>query len=111
MNLTPGFTVVDYQSTPSGYYQVSFRHPDGSTIIVTQEGRGGCNHYTSPNRPLKDELMVWLGANDGIAIEQMDMMGFHELSVGVQQREIEWEDTVVMAIANAIEVGVLSVEG
>lgn len=110
MKLTPGFTVIDYQATPNGYYSISFRSTDGRTVIATQTGRGGCNSYVGVGGILP-QFDVWLGANDGIAIDQFDTLGFHDLAVGVAQRENEWQDTVVLAIANAIELGVLSVEG
>lgn len=107
--LTKGFTVVDYQATPSGYYQISFRNVAGQTITATQHGRGGCNFYTP--HTLKAELDEWLDANAQIAIDGMNEMGFPELAQTVETRGVEWYDIVVMAIADAIEMRRIRVAG
>ena len=38
--LTPGFTVTDKQSAPSGYYRLSFRSSTGDYVVATQHARG-----------------------------------------------------------------------
>lgn len=107
MQLAAGFKVIDFQATPSGYYQIIFRSDKGETVVVTQHGRGGSNFTTPPLASFE----IWLGANDQMAIDSMDEMGFHDLAVAVAERTFEWQDTVVLAIANAVEMGLVRVEG
>jgi hypothetical protein len=107
--LTPGFTVIDYQSTPSGYYQMAFRSANGGTIVSTQHGRGGCNLYTPYT--LLEELKNWLWENRQLAIDGMVEMGFPSLAAAIQDKESEWYDIVVMGIADSIELRRLSVQG
>lgn len=103
------FTVIDYQATPSGYYQISFRSLGGETLVCTQYGRGGCNFYTPIY--LMEEFKTWLESWDELAIEAMRAMGYPELAQTVVDHDAEWYDIVVMAIADAIESGTMKVEG
>jgi hypothetical protein len=109
MNLTKGFTVVDCQSTPSGYYQIAFRNERGDTIVATQHARGGCNLYTPYT--MQAELENWLWENRQIAIDSMTAMGFPELAQDVVDRSTEWYDIVVMSILDAIEMRKIRVQG
>lgn len=109
--LTPGFTIVDYQATPSGYYQIAFRNANGQTIIATQHGRGGCNHYTQPYGPIKDELDKWLEENAALVVKYLIAIGFEDLADVVLKKENEWQDTVVMSICDLIDIRKVRVQG
>lgn len=105
--LTDDFSVTDYQATPSGYYQLSFRSREGQVVTVTQEGRGGCNIYT----PRSGDFYNWLNANAGVAIAFYRSVSVEWAAHAIEEREVEWEDHVVMAIADMVEMRLLSVKG
>ena len=107
--LTEGFTVIDYQATPSGYYQISFRSTDGRAITATQHGRGGCNMY-SPFFML-EEFKTWLDSNAQIAVDEYTAMGFDDLAQTVRDRGLEWYDMVVTAICDGIDMRKIRVGG
>lgn len=108
--LTNEYSVTDYQSTPSGYYQITFRG-DGEIVVVTQTGRGGCNHYSPSPRP--ESFDKWLADNAHLAIAFYRRLGegFTWLAPAIENREIEWEDYVVMAICDMIDLRLLTVKG
>jgi hypothetical protein len=101
--------VVDFQATPSGYYQISFRNDEGQTIVVTQHGRGGCNIYQPAN--LKPELLTYFESVAPDAIAYLSASGFPELAQAVRDRENEWEDSVALSIADFIDLGTIRIEG
>lgn len=102
--------IIDFQATPSGYYQITFRNDAGQSVIVTQEGRGGCNHYTYPNGLIKDEFHRFLDTMSHAAISYL-RRDYPELADAILDRENEWEDTVCMAIADLIDLGKIRVNG
>lgn len=106
MNLTPEFSIVDYQATPSGYYQIAFRSAD-EFVTVTQLGRGGCNQYSSRS----DAFNKWLDDNANLAVTAFREMGMPALAQNVADRDIEWEDSVILTIADLIEMRILTVTG
>jgi hypothetical protein len=109
ITFTPGFTVVDYQATPSGYYQISFRSSDGRTITATQHGNGGCVLYTP--RIWEDELFTWLQSNEQAAIDHLNRLGYPELAQAITDKESEWEDSVVLSIVDLLELVMVRVQG
>lgn len=108
--LTPDFTVVDCQTTPSGYYQIAFRSKaTGHTVTATQHGRGGCVEFTP--RDWEEELFTWLAKIDQVAVDHLTKLGYPELATAVVNRENEWEDSVVLSIVDLIEMGKIRVQG
>ena len=108
--LTPDFTVVDCQTTPSGYYLIRFRSKaTGHTVTATQHGNGGSVLY-SP-RDWEEELFVWLEANSSVAVTHMTRLGYPELGQDVTNKVGEWEDTIVLSIVDLIEMGRIRVQG
>jgi hypothetical protein len=103
------FHIVDYQATPSGYYQIAFRTDDNRTIVVTQEGRGGCNLYQPFH--MKPELMEWLDQHREPCAGYLERIDFPDLANLVRNKEGEWEDTVVMGLCDMIDLGRITVEG
>lgn len=104
--LTDEYSIVDYQATPSGYYQITFRGDDG-TVTVTQEGRGGCNLYSM--RTLAFDK--WLANNAWLAVAFYRRTQFDWAVHAIENREVEWEDHVVMAICDMIDLKILTVRG
>lgn len=106
--LTDDYSIVDYQSTPSGYYQITFRG-DGELVVVTQTGRGGCNYYSS--RPASFDK--WLADNAWLAMSFYRRLGddFMWMLPIIENREFEWEDHVVMAICDMIDLRLVTVKG
>jgi len=109
--LTPGFTVTDKQSAPSGYYRLSFRSSTGDYVVATQHARGGCNIYASTTENTKAEFDSWLESNVDLAVSWFKQLGWPDLAEVAATRGIEWQDIVVMAILDHIELGMISVEG
>jgi hypothetical protein len=110
ITLTPDFTIVDCQTTPSGYYLIRFRSKaTGHTVTATQHGNGGSVLY-SP-RDWEEELFTWLGKNSAIAVNHMRRLGYPELAVDILTKEGEWEDTVVLSIVDLIEMGEVRITG
>lgn len=101
------YSVTDYQATPSGYYRLMFRSTDGHVVIVTQDGRGGCNTYT--NRT--DAFDKWVEDNALMAATFYRRIDLEWAAQVIADREFEWEDSVVRAIADMIEMGIMSVKG
>lgn len=108
--LSDEYSVSDYQSTPSGYYQITFRG-DGEIVVVTQTGRGGCNYYSPSPRPASFDK--WLDDNAWLAIAFYRRLGgdFMWLVSAIESRETEWEDHVVMGICDMIDLRLLTVKG
>lgn len=109
MKLTPGFTITDFQATPSGYYQIAFRNTRNETIVSTQHGRGGSNFYTP--HTLKADLDEWLASNAQIAIDLLTELGFPDLAKAIIERSWEWQDSIVMSLADLIDMNELRIEG
>lgn len=101
--------IVDYQATPSGYYQISFRNDEGHTIVVTQHGRGGCNLYQP--HTMKPELLEWLDQFSLRTIFHLEKMGLDDLANVVRNKDNEWEDSVVLTLCDLIDMGRIRVEG
>jgi hypothetical protein len=110
--LTQGFTIVDYQATPSGYYQIAFRDAEGQTIVATQHGRGGSNLYSyPPQHPIHVAFTKWLDDNASLAVGYLEKIGFPDLAQVVKERGMEWEDSVVMSICDLIDMGKIRIAG
>ena len=109
MDLFPGFDIVDYQATPSGYYQIAFRSSNG-TIVATQHGRGVCNMYSDYGK-MFEEFKAWLASNDVPATLYLVNDGFPDLAKTIRDRGPEWYDIIVMSMCDWIEMGVMSVRG
>lgn len=108
--LTPEFTVVDCQTTPSGYYRIAFRSATtGHTVTATQTGQGASVLYTP--RDWEEELFTWLEGNKAIAVNHLRRLGYPGLANDILKQAGEWEDSVVLSIVDLIEMGRIRVQG
>lgn len=109
--LTPAFIITNVETTSTGYYFVEFVSADGTRMAsATQEGRGGSNLYQYGLKAdgewgwdTAEAFNAWLAENADYAIENMKELDFADLAAVVERREMDWQDIVVMAILDAVD--------
>ncbi|QFG14901.1 hypothetical protein SEA_LYMARA_100 [Arthrobacter phage Lymara] len=111
MTLTPGFIITNVETTSTGYYHLEFVSADGKRMAsATQHGNGGSNVYRHGLKKGKEwgydtteAFDAWLEENAAFAAAKMRELEQPELAYYVEARDGEWDDIVMIAILDAVD--------